>query len=240
VPYKSTNLLLVTDNELINVELMPPKSTYNIIIADDQLMVAEGLSALLEQHDDFNVIAIAENGEKLIHLLNQQQPHLVLLDLNMPVMDGFKACLIVREKFPEIVVIALTTYDDEKIRQRIKSAGAAGMLLKYTSSHELANNIRNIMKHGNKGEFVADKSPQVSLNNEHISDADNFMLQNKISGREMEIIQLIAEGLNSEEIAKKLFLSEHTVKTHRKNILEKLNLKNTAELISFIHKHKLL
>jgi DNA-binding NarL/FixJ family response regulator len=211
-----------------------------IVIADDQVMFAEGLALMLQQYPDFEVIGAANNGEKLLQLLNGQQPHLVILDLNMPVMDGFVTCRQIREKFPEIVVVALTSYDDEKMLQRAKAAGAAGMLLKYTSSAQLANNLRYIVAKGNAGPFVSSESEIKTQIDEQISTRDSFLIKHQITDREMEVIRLIADGLNSDYIAKKLFISEHTVKTHRKNILEKLNLKNTAELINFIHTHKIL
>ena len=211
-----------------------------IVIADDQVIVAEGIGVMLEQQEDFELLGIASNGEKLLHMLNNVQPHIVLLDLNMPVLDGFATCVQIREKFPDILVVALTTYDDDKMRQRIKAAGAAGMLLKYTSSSELAGKLRLIMASGYSGAFVSDESGDKTEIDEQTSRNDVFLLKHKISERELDVVRLIAEGLNSEEIAKKLFLSEHTIKTHRKNILEKLNLNNTAELVSFIHKHKLL
>ena len=102
---------------------------YHIIIAEDQLIVAEALSVLLQQDSDFKVMAIAENGEKLLQLLNEKLPHLILLDLNMPIVDGIEACQQVRQKFPGIVVVALTSYDDNKVRHRVKAAGAAGMFI---------------------------------------------------------------------------------------------------------------
>jgi len=211
-----------------------------IVIADDQVIVAEGIGVMLEQQEDFELMGIAANGEKLMHLLNSVKPDMVLLDLNMPVMDGFATCGQVREKFPEIVVVALTTYDEDKMRQRIKAAGAAGMLLKYTSAVDLATNLRLIMMNGNNGPFMSGESAAKNESEEQTDKNDVFLLKHKISDREMDVVRLIAEGLNSEEIAKRLFLSEHTIKTHRKNILEKLDLNNTAELISFIHKNKLL
>jgi len=187
-----------------------------IVIADDQVIVAEGIGVMLEQQDDFELMGIAPNGEKLLHLLNSVQPHLVLLDLNMPVMDGFTTCKLIREKFPKIVVVALTTYDDDKMRQRIKAAGAAGMLLKYTSSTELAVNLRHIMMNGNNGPFVNGESDNKTEIDEQTSKNDVFLLKHKISERELDVVRLIAEGLNSEEIGKKLFLSEHTIKTNPK------------------------
>jgi DNA-binding NarL/FixJ family response regulator len=219
---------------------MSASSTVQMIIADDQIIVAEGIGIMLEQQEDFKLMGIAPNGEVLLQMLNTMQPHLILMDLNMPVVDGFKACGMVREKYPDIVVVALTTYDDDRMRQRIKAAGAAAMLLKYTSSHELAKKLRLIMAKGNNGSFISDGAVIKTEIDEQTNRDDIFILKQKISERELEVVKLIAQGLNSEDIAKRLFLSEHTVKTHRKNILEKLNLNNTIELINFVHKHKLL
>lgn len=219
---------------------MSDTAQIEIVIADDQVILAEGIAVMLEQQEDFKVLGIVPNGEKLLHLLNSVHPHMVLLDLNMPVMDGFKACEAIREKFPSIIVVALTTYDDDKMRQRIKTAGAAAMLLKYTSAAELAERLRSIKRQGNNGPFFASVSAEKTEIDEQTSKDDVFLLKHKISEREMDVVRLIAEGLNSEHIAQRLFLSEHTVKTYRKNILEKLNMNNTAELLTFIHKHKLL
>jgi len=219
---------------------MSGSSVIQMVIADDQIIVAEGIGIMLEQQEDFKLLGIAPNGEALLQLLNTMKPDLILMDLNMPVVDGFKACAMVREKYPDIVVVALTTYDDDKMRQRIKAAGAAAMLLKYTSSLELAKKLRLIMAKGNNGSFFSDGGVVKTEIDEQTNKDDIFLLKQKISEREMEVVNLIAQGLNSEDIARKLFLSEHTVKTHRKNILEKLNLNNTIELINFVHKHKLL
>ena len=133
---------------------MSDTAQIEIVIADDQVILAEGIAVMLEQQEDFKVLGIVPNGEKLLHLLNSVHPHMVLLDLNMPVMDGFKACEAIREKFPSIIVVALTTYDDDKMRQRIKTAGAAAMLLKYTSAAELAERLRSIKRQGNNGPFL--------------------------------------------------------------------------------------
>jgi len=218
---------------------MSEKPIIRIVIADDQVMVAEGIGVMLEQQEDFKVEGIVPDGEKLLNLLNTVQPHLVLLDLNMPVMDGFKTCELVKEKYPHIIVVALSTYDNDKIRQRIKAAGAAGMLLKYTTSAQLAEHVRVIVGNGNKG-FFTPATDSSAETHEQTNRDDVFLLKHKVSERELDVARLIAQGLNSEHIAQKLFLSEHTVKTHRKNILEKLNLNNTAELVNFLHNHKML
>lgn len=217
---------------------MHPPVSYKVVIAEDQVMVAEGLSALLQLHSDFAVLATVRNGNELIHYLNGSKPDIVLLDLNMPVMDGFDACRQIRERFPTITVVALTMYDDEKVRERVKAAGAAGMLSKYTSSQNLAEQLRRIMAGDGTAGFsnTTNNAPAGSPLNEK----DAFSLRYKISERELQIIKLITEGFTTEEIAGKLELSYHTVKTYRKNILAKLQLSNSAELTNFMHQHKLM
>ena len=158
---------------------MSASSTIQIIIADDQIIVAEGIGIMLEQQEDFKLLGIAPNGEVLLQMLNTLRPHLILLDLNMPVLDGFKTCALVRERFPDIVVVALTTYDDDKMRQRIKAAGAAAMLLKYTSSLELAKKLRLIMVKGNNGSFISDGAVAKTEIDEQTSKDDIFLLKQK-------------------------------------------------------------
>src|ERR1017187_10467773 len=165
---------------------------YHIIIAEDQLIVAEGLSVLLQQDSDFKVMAIAENGEKLLQLLNEKLPHLILLDLNMPIVDGIEACQQVRQKFPGIVVVALTSYDDNKVRHRVKAAGAAGMLHKYCSSKDLADKLRLIMKNGNDGSFFCDSGTSRDETLLTGFPNDKFLLEHRISERPIGIIRLIA------------------------------------------------
>ena len=202
-------------------------------------MMAEGLAAVLEKSKLYKVVGISPNGEHLLHLLNNVQPQIILLDLNMPVMDGFKACKIIREKFPAIIVIALTMYNDEKILRQVKEAGAAGMLLKFTSSVELLQKMNQIIASSGRQLFITTENMKENGFEASVPPSDDFLLQFKITERELEIMHLIAEGLETEEISKKLFLSTHTVTTHRRNILSKLGLKNAVEVVNFLRKWRL-
>ena len=202
-------------------------------------MMAEGLAAVLEKNNNYKVIGISSDGEHLLHLLNNVQPQIILLDLNMPVMDGFKACKIIREKFPAIIVIALTMYNDEKILKQVKDAGAAGMLLKFTSSAQLLQKMDEIVSSAGKTSFIITENINTKAFDASVSPSDDFLLQFKITPRELEIMRLIAKGMETEEISKKLFLSNHTVTTHRKNIFSKLNLKNAVEVVIFLQKWNL-
>jgi DNA-binding NarL/FixJ family response regulator len=218
------------------MEETKPEYPVSVIIAEDQVMMAEGLAAVLEKSGVYRVVGISPNGEHLLHLLNDIQPRVVLLDLNMPVMDGFKACRLIRQKFPSIIVIALTMYNDEKVLKQVKEAGAAGMLLKFTSSATLLQKMNEIISSVNSPVFITTENEGKQNFEAAVSPGDDFLLQFKITPRELEIMQLIAEGMETEEIAKKLFLSVHTVTTHRKNILNKLDLKNAVEVVNFLRK----
>ena len=201
--------------------------TFSVVIAEDQVMTAEGLASILQKSGPFKVLAIAQNGEHLLHLLNSVQPDFILLDLNMPVMDGVTACKLIREKFPDIIVVVLTMYGHVKVLKEIKEAGASGMLNKYTSSAELISKLHEILH--KKEPFITNFDQHTMVMTGSIAPPDNFLLKYKISKREFEIIRLVAGGMQTEEIAEKLFLSPYTVTTHRKNILTKLNLNNAAE-----------
>jgi DNA-binding NarL/FixJ family response regulator len=203
-------------------------------------MTAEGLSAVLEKNPRFKVIGLSPNGEHLLHLLNGVTPDIVLLDLNMPVMDGITACKAIRKRYPNIIVIALTMYSNTKTLKEVKDAGAAGMLHKFTSAAELIEKLEEILLNTNPSTFITNSNCPSAENVPLRNDEDEFMLKYKISKREFEIIRLVAEGKGTDEIAQILFLSSYTITTHRRNILNKLNLKNAAELIHLMHKNGFL
>jgi DNA-binding NarL/FixJ family response regulator len=211
-----------------------------VVIAEDQVMMAEGLTAILEKSGMFKVLGLSPNGEHLMHLLNNQQPELILLDLNMPVLDGFEACKLIRKRYPKIIVVALTMYNNPKVFQQAREAGAAGMLLKYTSSLELVQKLSEILENAGSNVFASTENAGTGDVEQAVPADDAFLLQFKITKRETEIIKLIAQGLQTHEIAGKLFLSTHTVNTHRKNILNKLGLNNAVELVNFARENRLL
>ena len=217
-----------------------PDNPIQVVIAEDQTIVAEGLAVVLEKSKLYKVVGIASNGEHLLHLLNSVQPQIILLDLNMPVMDGFKACKIIREKFPSIIVIALTMYNDEKVIKQVKEAGAAGMLLKLISSGQLLQKLNEIVTTAANESFITIEDINTKAPEESVSPSDSFLSEFKITVRELEIMRLIAQGLETEKIAAKLFLSTHTVTTHRRNVLSKLDLKNSVEMVNFLRKRNLV
>lgn len=194
----------------------------NILIAEDHLIVAAGLKAILDTHANYQVVGIVENGEMVLQTIQEKSVDLILMDINMPKMNGIACTKKVKELFPKIKVIILTMYNRKQFIQELLMVGADGCVLKSNTGKELVSAIERV-RAGNTyfdhlNEFV---------------DPVKLFADRQLSEREIEVITFIAEGLTSKEIAERMFISEHTVKTHRKNIFKKLNVKDTNDLIRF-------
>ncbi len=212
----------------------------NIAIADDQKLFRKGMAALVNSFDDMTVVFEAENGRELLELCgeHEQKPTIILLDLSMPEMNGLEALKVLKEDFPEIKVIILSSHEVENFILATIQAGANGYLAKNAEPEEVEMAIREVVKNDfyftmpmlaimRKG--LVKKAPIVSLDNE-----DN------LTAREKEVLKLICKQFNSHEIAEKLFLSNRTVEGHRNNLLIKTGSRNTAGLVLYALKHKLL
>lgn len=216
----------------------------NVILADDQNLVREGLKMLLSLDTDINVTAEAENGEQLIHLLNISLPDVILMDVRMPVMNGVEATGIIKKLYPKVKIIILTTFnEDEYIFNGIKN-GADGYILKDAGSDDIIKAIKTTYN-GN-----VHLAPQVATklvrayNSINIkNDFYNNVFREKgvlteLTSREQEVAKLIAKGHSNKEICKILFLTEGTVRNYVTKILEKLELNNRTELAVFINNLK--
>ena len=204
-----------------------------IIIADDHLLFIDGLISLLNGETDIAIEDIANDGKELLEILEKQQPDLVLLDINMPGMNGLEALRYIKQSWPSINIIMLSTYNEEHLIEKAKQSGANGYLLKNCNKGELLQTIRLVFK--GKSCFPYQKPLVLSGFDEN----DTFLKQFSLSKRENEIIRLIKEGYTNQRIADKLYLSIYTVETHRKNIMQKLQLKSPAALIKFIVENRL-
>lgn len=194
-------------------------SKIQIILADDQNMFLEGLEAIFSDNECYKVSGTANNGFEVLELLEKSQPHLLLLDINMPEMDGIDTCKVIKNKYPELKVLILSSYSNKEFIADVMHNGADGYILKNAGSAELLQAIDDI---------VAGKryvSPQLRMRTEE--------LYAQLSKRELYILRLIGRGLSAPEIAEELFLSPHTVETHRKNILSKLNFKKQSLLVKY-------
>lgn len=205
------------------------KRKTNILIADDHPIVAGGIAAILNTAADLNVVGIVDNGQKVLEKAREMSIDLVLLDINMPVMNGIECTKQLKAKYPDIKVIVITMYNRKQFIRELFEVGADGCILKSNSGKELLTAIERVTS----GKTYFDQ-----LND--FIDAPKEFKEFRLSEREIEIIELIAEGCTSKEIATRLFISEHTVKTHRKNIFQKTSVSDSDELIKWAMNNQLI
>lgn len=191
-----------------------------ILLADDHHIILDGLEVVLSNDDLLKVAGMVTNGEEVIAFINAYPVDVVILDINMPKLDGISCARIIKKEFPEIKIIILTMYPQKSFVNEIMKIGIDGCLLKNNTGKELVTAIKRVYN----GQSYFDHLKE-------FTDETEEVIQFKLTPREIDIIKAIADGLNSEEIAEKLFISIHTVRTHRKNILSKFGLSNTNQLI---------
>jgi two-component system nitrate/nitrite response regulator NarL len=199
----------------------------NLLIADDHQVVIDGLKSLLSLEDDFQVVGEAQNGKMVLEALKDQKIDVVLLDINMPEMDGIETARRMREQHPNVKILILTMYNRPEFIRNIIEVGASGYVLKNAGKDELINSIRKV----ERGEDYFSLSVTNTLMDSFKSGTESSKVE--LTKRERGVLTLIAEANKTSEIAEKLFISTHTVNTHRKNLLSKLNIKNTAGLVRY-------
>jgi len=209
----------------------------NLLIADDHQLITDGISKILETEKMIGEIHTARNGQEAVDKVLTNDIDCVIIDINMPILNGLEATKLIKQQKPSVKVIVVSMLSDAAIVSKMMKAGADVFINKDTGKTELLKAIAKAMQ----GEKYI--SPEISnnlithLTDRRVQTADN---EKKLTPRELEIIRLIAEGLTNHEIAGKLFLSNVTVDTHRKNMLAKLHLKNTASLVKYAADHNLL
>jgi DNA-binding NarL/FixJ family response regulator len=197
----------------------------SIIIADDHKMFREGIVSLLVNESELEIIGQASNGEEVLNLFQQTIPDVLLLDIEMPKMDGFDTLRELKKLKLPTKILVLTMHKSAEFIKNILKAGASGYLQKDAGKETLVKAINVVIKTGTY--YTPDTSKLI------LESFQEKQLNSQISPREKEIIKLLADGLTTKNIATKLFISPHTVETHRQNILLKLGLKNTAELVKY-------
>lgn len=206
-----------------------------IIIADDHQLFRNGLKILLDAFEEFSVVGEAGNGQDLIKIIKETPCDIILMDIDMPVMDGIEATRRVLEIEPGIHIIAVSMYGEEDYYDKMVDAGAKGFLLKDSDINEVKEAIINVFNGGNY--FSQELLYNVIRK---IKTRENETKMANLSKREMEILYKICEGLSNQEIADTLFISKRTVDKHRANLLSKTNSKNTASLILYAIKNKII
>lgn len=196
-----------------------------VLLADDQELILESLNIVLSMEEDLEIVGLAKNGEEAIKGCEQFQPDVVLMDINMPVMDGVAATALIKERIPGIKVIMLTSYREVEYVLTALSHGAEGYLLKAIHPRDLAAGIRVVHAGGTLiTQEMASKMIK-SMNNTSATKSNEYGL----SPREIEVLHKLAAGLRNQDIAEALFLSEGTVKNYISTIYSKLNVRGRRE-----------
>jgi len=206
---------------------------YKIIIVDDHQMFRKSIGLLIEKEEIATVIADASNGKEFLQLLDIHQPHLVLMDISMPIMDGIEATKLALEKNPNLNILVLSSFGDETYYYKMVEAGVKGFILKDASVAELEQAILAVAEGGSwfSSELLKKVITTIVKNKKNNID---------LTDREMEILQLICDGHTNEQIAEKINLSYDTIRWHRANILSKTACSNTAALVMFAIKNKII
>ncbi|NOU17739.1 MAG: response regulator transcription factor [Bacteroidales bacterium] len=202
----------------------------NVIIADDHQIVLDGLKSLLEREKDICPVGEALNGFELLALLENKQVDVAVIDIDMPRMNGIETTKEIKKRYPEVRVLILSMYNDNEYIRQLIEIGASGYILKNKGKEELVNAIRKIAA---GGDYLGDaiiktlmdemKKPKKSLNDNKIP----------LTKREIEVLKLIAQGCTTPQIADKLCIAHSTVETHRRNLIDKLGVANSKELIRY-------
>ena len=218
----------------------------NIVIADDHQLFITGLKSILNDIADYDIhlVDIANDGEELIAILKKNVPDLLILDLNMPERDGLDVLDTIRGQYEDLKILALTMYDESKIVKSAFKSGVDGYVLKSSGKDELVRAIKEVLDgrtflgKGVSLNSLVTKASRKSDDAYHFE--DKFIKKSNLTKREFEILRLISLALSNKEIAKELFISDQTVSVHRKNIMRKLGVSNTAGLIKIAYDNSLI
>lgn len=208
----------------------------NILLAEDQALVKQGLKMMIEMDDAFKVTGEAENGQEAVELCRKQSFDLAILDIRMPVMNGLEASRLLREEHPDLKILILTTFNDEGYALEALKNHVNGYLLKDGEIDELLQSIHQCLEGGLilEGQVAAKVMPSLIQNNSIVEAIDE-----SLTDREKSLLLLIAQGKNNQEIAEELYLSIGTVKNHITVILDKLELRDRTQLAIYAIKHDL-
>ena len=213
----------------------------NVFVVDDHQIFLDGIVSLLDDEPNIKIVGTAHNGKEAIERIKSSKVDVVLMDINMPEMDGIEATKQLKKTNPDIKILMLTMHSEARFIKECLEIGAKGYVMKNISKDDLLKAIETV----NQDKSYLDQDSQEklisSISNADEEDDRNYdELAAQITQRELEILQLIALGLTSQDIANKLFISKNTVETHRKNMLAKLNVNNTAALLKIAYKKGLV
>lgn len=190
--------------------------------------MAEGLRLLLSTEPDLCCVAHARNGQLAIDFLANEPCDVVLLDIDMPVLNGLEACVLIAQRFPAVKIIALTMYNQPSFIRQMMKNGASGFIPKNTSKQELVEAIHTVMR---GGRYLSHSASQTLLDELRQPGQQLYALIPDLTTREQEVLRYICKGQTTAEIAEALFVSPHTIETHRRHLLSKMGARNTADLV---------
>jgi len=213
--------------------------TIKVLLVDDHPLITEGLEKILSFDDAIQVVGKANDGDQAIEIAKDVKPDVVVMDINMPGIDGIEACMRIRDMLPGTEVIALTVCEEEDRILQILKAGAKGYFLKDVETERLIDAIKNVQK----GQSFIHPQIAAKVLNSYTTLAsrqNRDFKGNELTDRELELVKLMAKGLSNKEIASALYISEKTVKNHITNILRKLDLRDRVQVAIWAIKEKLI
>ncbi|WKZ67730.1 MAG: response regulator transcription factor [Flavobacteriales bacterium] len=203
---------------------------YSLVLVDDQSIFLDGIESLLERMPEIQIIGRAHNGRAALDLVAEHRPDLVLMDINMPGMDGIEASKHMRKASPDTRVIVLSMYGHREFVLELLDSGVGGYLLKSIGKDELMTAIRTVAE---GKQYIAQALRELASKADRNADRDGELKYGPLTKREMQIVKLILQERTTQEIAETLFLSIPTVETHRRNIFHKLDCRNIAGLVKY-------
>lgn len=217
------------------------KSIIKIVLADDEELFRKGIAFMLQREKNIEIIFEASNGQELVSFLNESiiHPDVIIMDLKMPFLNGVEATRIIHNAYPDIRIVALTSYESSSFIANMINVGAASYLVKNTTPEEMINTVMEVFDKGfyyndNVLKVINDVILTTNQKNKNIFD------EHYLTGREKEVLRLICNQLNTKEIGEKLFISSRTVEGHRNNLLLKTESKNVAGLVVYAIQNKII
>ncbi len=212
----------------------------NVFVVDDHQIFLDGIVSLLDDEPNIKIVGTAHNGKEAIDRIKSTKVDVVLMDINMPEMDGIEATKQLKKTNPDIKILMLTMHSEARFIKECLEIGAKGYVMKNISKDDLLKAIETVYQDKSYLDQNSQEKLISSMSNAEEDNRNYDELAAQITQRELEILQLIALGLTSQDIANKLFISKNTVETHRKNMLAKLNVNNTAALLKIAYKKGLV
>lgn len=202
-----------------------------VIVVDDHQIFIDGVKTIIDTMDNISVVAEANNGVDLIDCLSKTEADIILMDVNMPKMDGVEATKTVLEKYPQLKVLMLTMHDSKAYIEKLLKTGASGYILKNTKKEELQTAIETVYEGGNY--YSKEVTQQIMDSLQKHKKVKKSLGDVSLTEREKDVLRLIAQEHTTNEIAEKLFISHHTVESHRKNLISKLQVRGVGGLVKY-------